>query len=225
MPTIRVWHPTYQALLEAARQGDHAAAIALFDAWAHHFLRVIRRRLQQPLRRLVDSFDILQDVRLELCADDLPPSAFESQLTYFKYLVGMVKHQLDEARRHHLSTAKRDLRRDVPLDKSGVEATVPAPRESGESFAREEKWQQLLNAQPLVYRAILVQWRRGLRQEAIAELLNVSDRTVRRVLAKISRPPESSTSIRACLQMTHRPAVFRLDADLHQVRRKFTVAA
>jgi RNA polymerase sigma factor (sigma-70 family) len=176
------WAPKDQALLEQARQGNRAAAMALFDAYPHHFLFIIRKRLMQPLRRLIDSFDVLQDVRLELCKHDLPPSALESQETFFKYLTGMVLHQMRGYCRWHLAAQKRDLHRDLPLEKSGA-AEMPAPAtQVCEPSAFEDQWAKFLHNLPPVYRAILLLSRQGQTQKSIAFRLGISERTVRRVI-------------------------------------------
>ena len=194
MATKLDWEPECQTLLEQARQGDRAAATKLFDYYAHHFLRVVRRRLTQPLRRLMDSVDILQEARLRLYRDGLPAEVFESKETFYNYLVGLVKHVLSGAQRHYVHAKKRSLKRDVPMEGS---AAAEVPEQSGAVGARlaeEEQWAQLERDLPPVYRAIVRLVRAGQTQTAIAARLHVSDRTVRRVMDKLPHPINTMVS-------------------------------
>jgi RNA polymerase sigma factor (sigma-70 family) len=102
------------ALFARARAGDDAAWKALFDKCYPKVIRVVRRKLNPPMRSLYDSTDFASDVMKSLAANagrlDFP--SFSSLMAF---LVGVAEQKvIDEYRKVH--NLKRDINRNRPLD-------------------------------------------------------------------------------------------------------------
>ncbi len=143
MPNSSSGTQEWEALADKARHGDRAAGLTLFEVYADNILYVLRKRLTWPLRRLVDSIDVMQDVRVDFCTHDLPPNVFDSPEFFLKYVIGMAQRQARKLHRAYVVAAKRNLHRDVPLEKSAA-AHMPAPvSDVSDRLAQTDQWAEL----------------------------------------------------------------------------------
>jgi RNA polymerase sigma factor (sigma-70 family) len=171
-----------ELLLEQARCGSRDALQNLFDHYCAAVLFVVRRRLHMPLRRLLDSVDIMQEVQLTLTEQPVPADALESPRAFMRFVCGIAKHKLADARRYH-AAERRSLQREVPLDSVPAD-DLPAV-DPCQELDEVETWQRLEQELPPVYRAIVRLRRAGKTQVEIAAHLGIGERTVRRVLSKL----------------------------------------
>jgi RNA polymerase sigma factor (sigma-70 family) len=101
------------ALFARARAGDDSAWKALFDKCYPKVVRVVRRKLNPPMRSLYDSTDFASDVMKSLAAnaDRLDFPSFSSLMAF---LVNVAEQKvIDEYRKVH--NLKRDINRNRPL--------------------------------------------------------------------------------------------------------------
>ncbi|MCI0685456.1 MAG: sigma-70 family RNA polymerase sigma factor [Gemmataceae bacterium] len=174
-------------LLALARHGSAAALEALFERCRDLVIRVVRQRLNWPLRRLVDSVDILQDVEVELCDQPVPMAALQSRESWIGYLCVLALHKLAESQRHY-EAQRRSLDRDVPLE---CVPALPQPTAAApEGVSARERLDLVERGLSRVPRAIFRLLRVGHTHAAIATRLHISERTVERYVRKLkSLPP------------------------------------
>jgi len=100
-------------LFARARAGDQAAWEELFRTCYPKVVRVVRRKLDRPLRSLYDSTDFASDVMKSLMAN-LDRLDFPSMDSLMSFLAQVAEQKvIDEYRRRH--TLKRDVSRERAL--------------------------------------------------------------------------------------------------------------
>jgi RNA polymerase sigma factor (sigma-70 family) len=110
----------HDGLFARARSGDEAAWSELFEVCYPKVVRVVRRRLDRPMRSLFDSTDFASDVMKSLAAkaDRLDFPSFESLMAFLAQVAE--QKVIDQWRKVH--TQKRDIERERPLAGSGTGA-------------------------------------------------------------------------------------------------------
>lgn len=177
-------------LLEEFRNGSDDAAERLIQEYGRYILRAVRRRLSIGLRTQFDSQDFVQAVYASLVRNRDALKKIESPDKLARFLVGMAEHKVIDQCRRYLGAEKRDLTRQCSLDGSAEFARLtlvnsePAP---DEQIAVDDQVEQLLRGEPSHYRKMLELRTAGATQGEIAEKLNISQRTARRVLRKIAQ--------------------------------------
>jgi RNA polymerase sigma factor (sigma-70 family) len=184
----------FARLMARVSTGSRAAASELVERYGAHVLRIVRRRLNQRLRSKFDSSDFVQAVWASLFALPLDRFNFERSDDLVGFLIRLANNKVVEVVRQRLMTQKYDVNRERSLDDvRGREAATlyarqPTPAEI--AIAREE-WERLLAGQPACYQQILVGLRDGETQHEVAQKVGVSERTVRRVVRKLTRKNDS----------------------------------
>lgn len=182
-------------LMRRIREGDEPAARELYEHYGRHILRVIRRRLHQPLRSRFDSTDFAQSVWTSFFAGATQTCHFDSPQALVAYLEKMAFHKVSGAYRNGVRAAKRDRTRERSLDEPLVEGAEgaphaylasPSPTPSQEAVARES-WDRLMEGQPVVIRRILTLRREGHTYEEIADILETTTKTIQRLLRRLHR--------------------------------------
>lgn len=101
------------SLFRRAQAGDDAAWAELVDLCAPKVLRVVRRKLNRPMRVIYDSYDFLGDVVTSLVANK-DRLQFESLDQLYSFLIKEAEYKvIDEYRRE--TTQKRDIKRRCSL--------------------------------------------------------------------------------------------------------------
>ncbi len=132
------------SLFARAQAGDQAAWVALFNECYPKVQRVVRRRINGPLRRYMDSTDIASDVFGEL-AEKASRFRFETVDDVRNFLLDAAhKRVVDEHRR--FMAKKRDSRREMPLgaggaddDAWGISSGEPTPSQHAVAQETDEK--------------------------------------------------------------------------------------
>lgn len=180
-------------LMRRVRERDERAAEELYQKYGCHILKVVRRRLHQPLRTRFDSTDFLQSVWTTFFADAARAGTFESPKELIGFLVKVAVRKVAGAYRRGLQTAKDQLHRERSLDdrprdgddgslQNFVAGSDPTP--SQEAVAHE-RWQRLLDGQPAVVRHVLILRREGYTNEEIARMMHVTPKTIQRLLRRL----------------------------------------
>jgi RNA polymerase sigma factor (sigma-70 family) len=181
------------SLLDRIRAGDESAAFELLARYEAQVRLVVRRQLPRILRSRFDSLDFLQSVwgsffrRMKA-----GPEEFEDPRSLVAFLARAAKNKvIDEYRRS--SSRKGNMRLEEPIwvenarprELAGDEDSPSEIIEARETFGR------LKNLLPENRRIMLELRVEGLSTREIGDRLNVSERTVRRVLEDLRRRTES----------------------------------
>jgi RNA polymerase sigma factor (sigma-70 family) len=176
------------ALFARARGGDSAAWDELFQTCYPKVVRVVRRKLNRPMRSLYDSTDFASDVMKSLAAkaDRLD---FDTPDSLFAFLVRLAEEKvIDEYRRVH--SQKRDISRQQPLGSDG-DSTVAAPPLAAagptpSQFAvASEAHEQLLAGQSAPERAVIEMKQQGYSVAEIARQTGWHKRRIQRFFEKL----------------------------------------
>jgi RNA polymerase sigma factor (sigma-70 family) len=160
------------SLFERARAGDQTAWEELFRTCYPKVVRVVRRKLNPPMRSLYDSTDFASDVWKSLAAkfDRFDFSSIDSLLAFLKQAAE--KKVVDEYRRRH--TLKRDIDLERPIDAARADGYESGALRSAEptpsQFAQAtEGWEHLMAGRSSSEREVIDLKRLGYTNEEISE--------------------------------------------------------
>jgi RNA polymerase sigma-70 factor (ECF subfamily) len=182
----------FKKLMEGVRDGSEDAARELLNSYGEHILRVVRRKLSRELRSKFDSVDFVQAVWASFFADIHERRGFDHPRALIAFLVTLAQNKVIDAVRQRMQTQKYNVNRERALDGSvsadgmGLAAREPTP--SQVAIANDE-WRRLLAELPTRYQRMLELLREGHTQKDIARELGVNEKTVRRVLEKLTGEP------------------------------------
>lgn len=165
----------FERLMQRVRWGSQGAAQEVCARYGPLLRHRIRRRLPPGLRARYDSADFVQSVWASFFAAGplMPP--FEDADELRAYLTAMARNKVIDAARHRFRT---------PED--GMPAEPPArPPTPSQVAVAEEAWDRLRAGLPEGYCRILDLLREGHTHEEVARMLNVNEKTVRRLLRLI----------------------------------------
>jgi RNA polymerase sigma-70 factor (ECF subfamily) len=171
------------SLFARARAGDQAAWAELFHTCYPKVCRVVRRKLDRPLRSLYDSTDFASDVMKSLAAN-LDRLDFPSISSLMAFLAQAAEQKvIDEYRRRH--TLKRDITRERALTHEDGTDTPPivltSPEPTPSQFAQaDEVRERLLAGQDAPERAVIELKHQGYSNSEIAERTGWNIRKVQR---------------------------------------------
>ncbi len=176
---------TSLALLDRARQGDQAAWQILFEDCYPKIVRVVRKRLSRPMRKIYDSTDIANDVMKSLAAkfDHFDFSTIDGLRAFL--IRAAEQKVVNGYRRGHAQ--KRDLDRDRALAANGpggFEPTDSSPTASQVAVATEQA-EFLLDGRSGVDRTILQLKIEGHSNREVAEATGWHLRKIERFLEKL----------------------------------------
>jgi RNA polymerase sigma factor (sigma-70 family) len=181
--------PDFHELMDRVLAGSDEAAKELVELYGPAVLRVVRLRLHAKLRSKFDSDDFVQDVWTSFFADPPRMNTFDTPEDLALFLTQVARNKVIDASRHRARSREgiEDGFCELSLDDSTSpvnELVAPQASPSTAAMSREE-WDSLLERQPLVYRRILQLYRAGRSTTAIADDQKISERTVRRVIARL----------------------------------------
>lgn len=108
-------------LIERLRGGDRAALDPLFARHAHYLHRLVALRLDPRLRRRMDVSDVVQQAQVDALERIDEYLAAPDRLPFRWWLRRAAHERLHRIERDHVKTARRDVRREVPLpDRSSL---------------------------------------------------------------------------------------------------------
>lgn len=174
-------------LVERVGQGCPAAKDELVARFGGYLRQVVRRKLDARLRTRFDSLDFVQDVWLSLF-ETVESGSICTVADLQAYLTRMALNKVIDQRRRGQSRAKQYRRPDVPLeDVEGVALGLLSKEDTASQVAMaEEAYERMRKQIPTRYLRILELRQQGLMFTEIAERLGTNERTVRRVLEKLS---------------------------------------
>lgn len=174
-------------LFARAREGDQEAWKQLFDQCYDKVLRVVRRKLDRPMRSLFDSTDFANDVFKSLVAKS-DRFDFPNIEALRRYLAQAAEQKvIDEYRRQHRQKRDRSRDRRFGEDEDGVtfEPSSGEPTPSQFAVGRETR-ETILAEQTGPNRQVLELKGEGYSNEEVAQQTGLHLRKVQRVLKKVS---------------------------------------
>jgi RNA polymerase sigma-70 factor (ECF subfamily) len=173
-------------LITRARAGDQAAWEELFRTCYPKVIRVVRRKLDRPMRSLYDSTDFVSDVMKSLAAN-IDRLDFPSMGSLIAFLAQAAEQKvIDEYRRRH--TLKRDITRERALaGPDGIDikpmALISAEPTASQVVQADEARERLLEGrQDELERTVIVLRQQGYTNVEIAERTGWNIRKVQRFL-------------------------------------------
>ncbi len=178
-----------RSLLRRIKGGDEAAARELLARYEAQVRLVVRRQLPRLLRSRFDSLDFLQSVwgsffrRMRLDQDEI-----EEPRVLVAFLAKVAKNKvIDEYRRAASKKADMNLEKSL-WDEGGRTRELVAGGDSPSEVAEaREELSRLQNFLPDDRRIVLDLRVQGLSTREIGEKLQISERTVRRVIEDLRR--------------------------------------
>ncbi len=176
-------------LFARARAGDQDAWKELFETCYPKVLRVVRRKLDRPMRSLYDSTDFASDVMKSLAAK-FDKFDFPSLDSLHAYLVQSAKQKvIDEYRRRH--TLKHNIGRERSVEWVAGQDSMRLSLASGDPTASQEAQaseihQRLLTDLDETEREIVELKHQGLSNNEVAEITGWHVRKVQRFLQDLS---------------------------------------
>ncbi len=174
-------------LFERARAGDQDAWAELVNHCYDKVLRVVRRKLDRPMRSLFDSTDFANDVFKSLVAKS-DRFEFENIAALKAHLARAAEQKvIDEHRRQHRQKRNRSREQRFGEDEAGLMFEPPSSDPSPSQYAVErEARETILATQTGNDRQVLELKQLGYSTEEVAERVGMNVRTVQRVLKKVS---------------------------------------
>lgn len=177
----------FETLIREFSAGSEEAAWQIVEIYGPYVLRSVRRALSPKIRNQFDSVDFVQAVWASLIASREKLRHVEQPQELIAILSAIGRNKvIDVVRR--AKTKKYNIQREVSIDEDGDPFVNSAPSRdptpSDVAMARE-RWEGMMRDQPSHYRSIVVLRLHGNTHQDIANQLNVSGRTVRRVLTRL----------------------------------------
>lgn len=179
----------WEKLIHGLRAGDRDATQAFWDQYGELLQQVAEKHLAGGLRRRVGPEDVVQSAcRTFLRRAKGGEFRLEDSEGLWRLLCAITLNKIREQARFHLRR-KRGLDQEAPLEgPSGEESAIPiaapgpSPAEAAE-FA--DQFQNLLESLDEEERLIVDLKLQEFTHDEVAEKLNCSERTVRRVLKRV----------------------------------------
>ena len=179
---------TFTETMNAASRGDDQAVWELIERFAPHVERVIRRRLDGRLRSKFDVEDFVQMVWVSFFREPEQLRRFHSPDHVRRFLALMARNKVLDENRRRLDTQKYDVGREISMGSSEEE---PAPEVNADTPSQvamaRECWTRIMDAESERNRKIVRLRLSGWNYVEIAKEIGISERAIRKVLAKIFR--------------------------------------
>jgi RNA polymerase sigma factor (sigma-70 family) len=183
-------HEAFHELMENIKAGSEDAAWELVREYGENIRRAVRRALDGRLRSKFDSMDFVQLVWSSFFHKRRELDHFQQPEKLVAYLAAMARNKVGMEVRRRLMTEKRNVRRECSLDQ--LQATDNTEMGTAQSvpidiaIAREQ-WDRMLENETPLHRQIIHLRLQGHTYQAIADIVHLDERTVRRFVRKLSR--------------------------------------
>jgi RNA polymerase sigma factor (sigma-70 family) len=179
---------SFTELMNEVRSGSEVAAAKFLDLYGDHIHRAVRRRLNRVLRSKFDSQDFVQAVWVSFFRHRSQVARFERPEELVAFLTRVAGNKVIDECRRRMQTQKSNVNRECSMDDEQQHGQTIAGREppASQVAIAKEQWERITDGVPSHYRKILELRARGETQDGIARMLGVNEKTVRRVLRKLS---------------------------------------
>lgn len=179
----------FASLMERLREGSDEAAHELLETYGSHIYRAVRRRLNQQLRSRFDSQDFVQAVWASFFANRAAVANFDDPASLTAFLSRIAANKVIEECRRRMTSKKDNVNLERPTDAFGhpSDRNLPSADPTASQVAiANEQWDRLVAGQPARYQRMLELRTQGATFEEIATTLGVNEKTVRRIVQKLS---------------------------------------
>ena len=144
---------------------------------------LIRKCLDNRVRRVEDSEDILQEALL-VVARSVSQRFGKAPEKFFHYMEKVIRHKTISANRRHLDCQKRQDAREVDFSAEFTEEYQPfsPDPEPIQDAQAHETWELLVEKAPEPLQTILRMKVQGYSMQEIADEVHVGDRTIRKMV-------------------------------------------
>jgi len=189
--------PSLAELFTQALRGDKAASRALYDRIEPELKIMVRVRLPKVLRTQFDTMDFVQSVWRSIFDKD--PSAFppfENSRHLLGYLAGLTANLVVYEHRRRTRTRKYDLSRQEALyvrrgDREILREVAAQEATPSEGVQAKDRLSQIMRGLDERERKVVELRLLGHNNDAIAEMLGISESAVRRILKPIRTAVEA----------------------------------
>jgi RNA polymerase sigma factor (sigma-70 family) len=174
-------------LVRQAQEGCAESARMVYERCRQPLLRVIRKVIPQPLRRLEDSDDFLQSTFTQIFTKHFSDEVLRGPETLWPYLRRIAENKVHDAERKFLVSRRHQLGRDVPLE--NLAGKDPLSRDISPCEALilkelvEERLDNLIRQLPGLLRQLVDLLRKGNNGHEIADQLGIEPKRVYRAIA------------------------------------------
>lgn len=175
-------------LVDRWREGDEDAATNLYERYCRSLIALVERNLAQRFQSQVDADDVIQSVfRTVFRQAQAGSFSFNNDADVWKLLVTVALNKVRNKVRY-LQAGKRDVGAEVRTDQSDFDYLAqrlshrPNLIEAQQFVELLEALSDLLTREELEVLQLRLQ---NHNQEEIAEKLQITDRTVRRIMVRI----------------------------------------
>jgi len=172
----------FRNLMARVLDGSEEAARQLVEEYGSYLLHAVRRRLDRRLRSKFDSTDFVQDVWASFFADLPRDLTFDAPELLAGFLATLARNKVVDAVRQRTEGQKWNVTREQPV--AGVPDVLARQATPSTAAMSQEEWDLLLRKQPPVHRRVLLLYRDGRSSAEIARDVEVSERTVTRIINK-----------------------------------------
>jgi RNA polymerase sigma factor (sigma-70 family) len=185
----------FNDLLRRAREGSDEAAWDLVEQFGPYVLRTVRRTLSREMRGKFDSDDFAQAVWASFFGAPERLAEVTEPAQLVGLLATMARNKVIDEMRRRLQTQRYAVRREEPLGRASdsprqLKSREPTPSQF--AIARE-RFLRLLKAQPVQYQQVIRLRLMGKTNRDIAQELGVSEKTVKRVLDRLTEATQDES--------------------------------
>jgi RNA polymerase sigma-70 factor (ECF subfamily) len=176
-------------LIRRARAGSPEALGQLLEGCRAYLQHVAHREVDPRLRAKGDASDLVQETFLE-AQRDFAAFTGETEEELLAWLRHHLRYRISKFLRSHHGTAKREARREVPLEDDNSSAPrgpalvsdQPSPSECALAGERDQLLERAIGQLPEEYRRVIdLRYRQGLPFEAIGAVLGRTENSARKL--------------------------------------------
>ncbi len=179
----------FLALMQRIRDGSEDAAQELFERYGPHIFRVVRRQLHRNLRSKYDSADFAQAVWASFFAVHPGRLRFDSPEALIAYLAELARNKVIDVTRQRFRTLKYNVGREQSLEQSEDRGQqLPASREPTPSqvVRAKERLDEIVSNLTETQQRVITLLLEGHSHQEIATRLELNERTIRRLVRKVT---------------------------------------
>lgn len=174
----------FRKTIALAREGSEEAFKVLVERYGVHVQRYVKRRIGLQLQTKIDEEDLAQMVWASFFTHRSRVVQFDESKAMVKYLIGIATNKLNSERDRYFAE-KRSVRREQSLDEPLLGRQFGDHTTPSQVAIHREALAEVLNQCSPRDRRIVRMWLDGSRYAEIAELLQLDESTVGKVIRRV----------------------------------------
>lgn len=180
----------FERLMERVRGGDPEAAKEIFERYGKAIQMVVRYRLDSRMRSEFDSLDFAQDAWASFFRIPADKYSFRTPEELVAFLTRVARHKIIDSYRRRCQRSKKNGQRFCRTYSYTDKQPAREPTPSRAAII-EEDWRHLLKNKPPKIRRALEMLRDGYSQREIAQRLDLTAKTIQRLIKKLNEQAKS----------------------------------